>query len=92
VCAAFAFHSVIAATGKARCRRSPTSPTRSATCLLWYGVGSTAMLAGGARRHGAARSGCLNVVGDTFNLLGPAAGAEHVGAVLNGIAWRSRFC
>src|ERR1035438_2240592 len=29
----------------------------------------------------------LNVVGDTFNLLGSASGAAHVGAVVNGIAW-----
>jgi len=90
VCAAFAFHSVIAATGEnALAVAVNLAYPVGDLLLLVLVVGSTAML-GGRRKTPwvlLASGMALNVVGDTFNLLGPAAGAEHVGAVLNGIAW-----
>ncbi len=90
VCAAFAFQNVVSATGE-----TPIAVAVNLAypvgdlLLLVLVVGSTAML-GGRRKTPwvlMASGMALNVVGDTFNLLGPAAGAEHVGVVLNGIAW-----
>ncbi len=90
VCAAFAFHSVVSATGGS----ALTTATNliypvGDLLLLALVVGSTAMLSG--RRKAPwmllASGMAINVVGDTFNLLGSASGAAHVGAVVNGVAW-----
>ncbi len=90
VCAAFAFKTVLSATGESRLA-VVTNFVYPVGDLLLLGlvVGSTAMLSG--RRKAPwmllASGMAINVVGDTFNLLGSASGAAHVGAVVNGIAW-----
>ncbi len=90
VCAAFAFKSVLSATGESKLTvvTNLIYPVGD-LLLLALVVGSTAMLSG--RRKAPwmllASGMAINVVGDTFNLLGSASGAAHVGAVVNGIAW-----
>jgi diguanylate cyclase (GGDEF)-like protein len=90
VCAAFAFQSVASATGEGTLAvvTNFTYPIGD-LLLLALVVGSTAMLSG--RRKAPwmllASGMAMNVAGDTFNLLGSASGAAHVGAVVNGIAW-----
>jgi diguanylate cyclase (GGDEF)-like protein len=90
VCAAFAFHSVVSATGAG----TLTVATNLAypvgdLLLLALVVGSTAMLSGRRKTPWLLLGSgmALNVAGDTFNLLGSASGATHVGAVVNSVAW-----
>jgi diguanylate cyclase (GGDEF)-like protein len=90
VCAAFAFRSILSATGGSALgvATSLAYPVGD-LLLLALVVGSTAMLSGRKRTPWVllASGMALNVVGDTFNLLGSASGAVHVGAVVNGVAW-----
>lgn len=90
VCAAFAFRSVISATGGSvlAVSTSLAYPVGDLLLLVLV-VGSTAMLSGRKKTPWLLlASGIgLNVVGDTFNLLGSAAGAAHVGTVIVGVAW-----
>ncbi|MGO9487434.1 MAG: putative bifunctional diguanylate cyclase/phosphodiesterase [Solirubrobacteraceae bacterium] len=90
VCAAFAFHSVLSATG-GNGLGVATNLAYPVGDLLLLGlvVGSTAMLSGRKKTPWVllALGMGLNVAGDTFNLLGSASGAVHVGAVVNGVAW-----
>ncbi len=90
VCAAFAFRSVLSATGGSGLGVA-TNLIYPVGDLLLLGlvVGSTAMLSGRNRTPWLLLAGgmALNVAGDTFNLLGSASGAAHVGAVVNGVAW-----
>jgi diguanylate cyclase (GGDEF)-like protein len=90
VCAAFAFRSVMSATGGSPLEVSTNLAYPVGDLLLLVlVVGSTAMLSGRRKTPWIllASGMALNVVGDTFNLLGSASGAAHVGAVVNGIAW-----
>jgi diguanylate cyclase (GGDEF)-like protein len=68
VCAAFAFSSVMSATGGSALEAMLSGRRKTPWLLLASGM-------------------AINVAGDTFNLLGSASGAAHVGAVVNGIAW-----
>src|SRR5665213_341643 len=90
VCAAFAFRSVMSATGGNALEVSTNLAYPVGDLLLLVlVVGSTAMLSGRRKTPWLLLS-CgmaLNVAGDTFNLLGSASGAAHVGAIVNGIAW-----
>jgi diguanylate cyclase len=90
VCAAFAFQSVISATGGSglSVATNLAYPVGDLLLLVLV-VGSTAMLSGRRKLPWVLLSSGmgLNVAGDTFNLLGSAAGAVHVGAVVNGVAW-----
>ncbi len=90
VCAAFVFNSVRTATGASALAVSTDLAYPAGDLLLLVlVVGSTAMLSGRRKTPWIllASGMALNVAGDTFNLLGSAAGAVHVGAVVNGIAW-----
>jgi diguanylate cyclase (GGDEF)-like protein len=90
VCAAFAFHSVVSITGgKGLEVATNLAYPVGDLLLLILVVGSTAMLSGRKKTPWVllASGMALNVVGDTFNLLGNASGATHVGAVVNGVAW-----
>ncbi len=90
VCAAFAFRTVMSATGGSALAVSTNLAYPVGDLLLLVlVVGSTAMLSGRRKTPWLllASGMALNVAGDTFNLLGSASGAAHVGAVVNGIAW-----
>lgn len=90
VCAAFAFHSLVAATG---------SGTAGTAVNLAYPIGDVLLLflvVGGTTLLGSYRKGpwfllaagiTLNVVGDTFNLFSSSAGASTVGSDFNAFAW-----
>ena len=90
VCAAFAFRGVLSATGGGALgvATNLAYPVGD-LLLLMLVVGSTAMLSGRKRTPWVllAAGMAMNVAGDTFNLLGSASGAVHVGAVVNGVAW-----
>jgi diguanylate cyclase (GGDEF)-like protein len=90
VCAAFAFSSVVSATGQSTLAvvTNLAYPVGDLLLLVLV-IGSTAMLSGRKKTPWVllASGMALNVAGDTFNLLGSASGAAHVGAVVNGIAW-----
>jgi diguanylate cyclase (GGDEF)-like protein len=90
VCAAFAFRSVVSATGgnTLAVATNLAYPVGDLLLLILV-IGSTAMLSGRRKTPWMllASGMALNVAGDTFNLLGSASGAVHVGAVVNGIAW-----
>jgi len=90
VCAAFAFSSVVSVTGSsALAAATDLAYPVGDLLLLVLVVGSTAMLSGRSKKPWLllASGMALNVAGDTFNLLGSASGAVHVGSVVNGIAW-----
>jgi diguanylate cyclase len=90
VCAAFAFSSVMSATGGSALEVATNLAYPVGDLLLLVlVVGSTAMLSGRRKTPWLllASGMAINVAGDTFNLLGSASGAAHVGAVVNGIAW-----
>jgi diguanylate cyclase (GGDEF)-like protein len=90
VCAAFAFRSVVSATGGSGLAVATNLAYPVGDLLLLsLVVGSAAMLSGRSKTPWAllASGMALNVAGDTFNLLGSASGATHVGAVVNGVAW-----
>jgi diguanylate cyclase (GGDEF)-like protein len=90
VCAAFAFRSLISATGGGALQvATDLAYPVGDLLLLVLVVGSTSMLAGRSKAPWLllASGVGLNVVGDTFNLLGSAAGAAHVGSVIVGVAW-----
>jgi diguanylate cyclase (GGDEF)-like protein len=90
VCAAFAFKSVVSATGGSglEVATNLAYPVGDLLLLILV-VGSTAMLSGRKKTPWVllASGMALNVVGDTFNLLGSSSGDAHVGAVVNGVAW-----
>lgn len=90
VCAAFAFRSVVSATGGSglAVATNLAYPVGDLLLLILV-VGSAAMLSGRKKTPWVllASGMALNVVGDTFNLLGSTSGATHVGAVVNGVAW-----
>jgi diguanylate cyclase (GGDEF)-like protein len=91
LCAAFAFHGIVRATG---------GGSASVATNLAYPVGDVlllALVAGGSAVLTGTRlgtwslvaAGCaLNAAGDTFNLFS-SSGASHVGSVVDGIAWPS---
>lgn len=90
VCAAFAFHSIVASTG-GNPMATMTSLAYPIGDLLLLGlvVGGTALLSGrGKAPWILLASGIgLNVIGDTFNLFSNTIGSSHIGVVFNGIAW-----
>ncbi len=90
VCAAFAFHSILGATGGS----VASTVTNLAypigdLLLLTLVVGGTAVLSGGQRAPWflLASGIALNVAGDTFNLFQASAGSSQVGSIFNSIAW-----
>jgi len=90
VCAAFAFRSVVSLTGGSTLAVATNFAYPIGDMLLLIlVVGSAAMLSGRSKTPWVllASGMALNVAGDTFNLLGSASGATHVGAVVNGLAW-----
>ena len=93
VCAAFAFSSLVSMTGgdAAAVATNLAYPVGDLLLLVLV-VGSTSMLAGRNKAPWLllASGVGLNVVGDTFNLLGSSSGAAHVGAVIVGVAWPVR--
>ncbi len=90
VCATYAFHGALLTGGGSRLTLATD---------LAYPVGDLlllALIAGGTNLLPKGRRGPwaliaagmgINVLGDTFNLLGPDFGVPRLGAVLNGVAW-----
>jgi len=90
VCAAFAFHSLVAAVGNGALSTAVNLAYPVGDIfLLFLVVGGTTLL--GSYKRGPwfllASGIALNVVGDTFNLFSTTAGAGTVGSDLNAIAW-----
>ncbi|HEV3211886.1 MAG TPA: bifunctional diguanylate cyclase/phosphodiesterase [Acidimicrobiales bacterium] len=90
VCAAFAFHSIVAALGDGALATAVNlSYPIGDILLLFLVVGGTSILGGYKKGPWFLLAGgiTLNVVGDTFNLFSSSGGASTVGSDLNAIAW-----
>jgi len=90
VCAAFAFHTIVADVGGGAVSTAVNLAYPIGDLLLLFlVVGGTTLLGGYRKGPWFLLAGgiALNVVGDTFNLFSSTAGASTVGSDLNAIAW-----
>ncbi len=89
VCATYAFHGALLAAGGRLTLATDLAYPVGDLLLLALIAGGTNLLPKGRRRPWAliAAGMGVNVLGDTFNLLGSDFGSSRLGSVLNGIAW-----
>jgi diguanylate cyclase (GGDEF)-like protein len=90
VCATYAFHGILSATGgdKLALATDLAYPVGDLLLLALIAAGTNFLPRGRRGPWAMIATGMgLNVLGDTFNLLGPAIGSSRIGAVLNSAAW-----
>ncbi|HWF50733.1 MAG TPA: bifunctional diguanylate cyclase/phosphodiesterase [Solirubrobacteraceae bacterium] len=91
VCAAFAFHGILQATGGDGVAQVAINLAYPIGDLLLVGlvIGGSAMFPGGRSTAWVllAVGYCVNTVGDIFNLFGSSFGGSHVGTLFNAVAW-----